>query len=189
MFTAEVSLFWKIRTTVLAVIVLLLLCPLQPALASMSRRLSLSALVDRSTSIVVATCASAHSRWTPDHSQIETEATFDVAETLKGPVRQRITIVTLGGVVDDVGMYVSGMPVFVAGRNELLFLASSNSSSMKIVGMAQGQFLITRNQYGGDTVSRVLNGISLLGQSDPALDDRRLDALTTMIRRQVGARG
>ena len=183
MFTVSLIQRWSIRTATL----FLLLLSFQPALAAVSRRLSLPELVGGSTSIVVATCRTAQSRWTPDRSQIETVATYDVVETLKGPARSAVTVVSLGGVVDGVGMYVSGMPSFVPGRQELLFLSTSDASSMKVVGMAQGQFHVTRDSFGVESVSRSSNGTNLLGPKDPALDIRRLDALSTLVRR-LGAR-
>lgn len=167
----------------------LLLVSSLPALASVSRRVTLAELVGRSTSIVVATCTSVRSRWTPDRSQIETVAVYDVVETLKGASRQRLTVVALGGVVDGVGMYVSGMPAFVPDRRELLFLAPSDASSMVVVGMAQGQFHISRDAYGSSSVTRSLADTQLIGPKDPALETNQLDALSAMIRRRLGLKG
>ena len=185
MSSANTSRRWTTWTLAL----LILFFSFQPALASVSRRVSLAELVGRSTSIVVATCSSVHSRWTPDRSQIGTVALYVVVETLKGPSRQQLTVVTLGGVVDGVGMYVSGMPAFVPGRRELLFLATSDASSMKVVGMAQGQFHISLDAYGSSSVTRNLNDTHLIGPKDPALETQQLDALSTMIRRRLGQQG
>ena len=182
MFPANITRRWTTRTLALFI----LFFSFQPALASVSRRVSLAELVDRSTSIVVATCSSVHSRWTPDRSQIETVALYNVVETLKGPSRQRLTVVTLGGVVDGVGMYVSGMPAFVQDRRELLFLTASDASSMKVVGMAQGQFHISPDAHGSALVTRSLNDTHLIGPKDQALETQQLDALSTMIRRRLG---
>lgn len=182
MFSANITRRWTTGTLALFI----LFVSFQPALASVSRRVSLAELVDHSTSIVVATCSSVHSRWTPDRSQIETVALYNVVETLKGPSRQRITVVTLGGVVDGVGMYVSGMPAFVQDRRELLFLTASDASSMKVVGMAQGQFHVSPDAYGSSSVTRSLNDTHLIGPKDQALETQQLDALSTMIRRRLG---
>lgn len=165
----------------------MLLASVHTAQASTSRRLTLVQLVGASSTIVVATCRSTVAQWTPDRTQIETVATYDVIETLKGSTVQSFTVVSLGGEVDGIGMHVSGMPAFERGRRELLFLTRSKSAAMKVVGMAQGQFEITIDSTGASLIGRRTNGTALLGPVDPALNTRRLDSLTSSVRRQIGA--
>ncbi|HWW60703.1 MAG TPA: hypothetical protein VN181_04975, partial [Thermoanaerobaculia bacterium] len=80
-----------------------------------------SVVIGESRAIVVATAESARSRWSAS-GWIETVTTMRVDESIKGSLRAGATfeLVTLGGIVDHIGMHVSGTPHFVNGERAIL---------------------------------------------------------------------
>jgi hypothetical protein len=160
-------------TLLVAVAALSLVAP-APSHASVARRMHLQEMVATSSTIVLAHCESARSAWTPDRSQIVTVAVYQAMEVFKGAPAHRFSVVTLGGVVDGVGQHVSGMPAFQPGRQEILFLTSGDGAR-RVVGMAQGQFIVAPAKTGGGRIVRDLRGLSLFGADDPSLAPRSLD--------------
>ena len=91
---------------------------------------------------------------------------------------------TLGGVADGVGQHVSGMPACRPGRQEVLFLTGGDDAH-RVVGMAQGQFIVAPSKAGGNRIVRDLRGLSLFGAEDPSLELRSLDDLRSAIKALV----
>jgi hypothetical protein len=167
----------KSLTRVCAAVLMLLVPAVCPA--SIARRMSLSELTGLSTVIAIGRCEEARSHWNPTHTQIVTRARYAVANTVKGTLPAEITVETLGGVVDGVGMYVPGVPSFHPGADEVLFLVRSGTGSYRVVGMAQGQFRISIVDS-RTIVSRELRGLELLGAPDRRLADGK--ALSSLMR-------
>ncbi len=174
------------RVNVQAVTLLLAcLAAVVPAGASVARRLTLEDLADHATNIVVGHCAGVESRWNDDHTQIVTVARYDVADDLKGELRGSVEVESLGGEVGDIGMYVPGMPAFVSGADEVLFL-SPGKGTFEVVGMAQGQFRISFPAAStSPIVRRPLSGLELLGADDARLSDGSLSSFIRVIRNVV----
>jgi hypothetical protein len=147
--------------------------------ASVARRLTLSELVEVSTVIAIGRCEETRAQWNPARTQIVTRARYTVASAIKGSPSSEITVETLGGVADGVGMFVPGVPSFHAGADEILFLVRSGAGPYRVAGMAQGQFRISI--AGARTiVSRDLRGLELLGAPDRRLADGQ--SLATLLR-------
>jgi hypothetical protein len=115
---------------------------LVPALASatMVVPLDLDALTDQAHHVVLARVESQRSRFTSDRRAIYTEVTLTVLQSVKGPAREgeRIVVRREGGVVDGLGMRVSGAAVFTDGEEVLVFL-EPRGEALWTVGMAQGK--------------------------------------------------
>jgi hypothetical protein len=148
---------------------LLLVLPLTTP-ASVARSLTPNDLVAHSAVILVGRCEESRSGWNASRTQIVTRARYTVAQTVKGSAAMEVTVESLGGIVDGVGMYVPGMPSFDPGADEVLFLVPSGSGRFRVAGMAQGKFRITMTSS-RTVVSRDLQGLELLGAPDRRLAD------------------
>jgi hypothetical protein len=156
-----------------------------PAAASVARRVSLQELVQASTVIVLARCEHVESRWTPDRTQIVTTAVYRTAESYKGTPERQFKVAALGGGADGMGMYVPGMPSFAPGRDEVLFLEPLTADVFQVVGMAQGQFVVSTGDSSGRRVGRKMRGIELIGPADPNVEPRSFDAFRSTLRALV----
>ena len=119
-----------------------------PAQGSTARRASLQALVNNSNLITVATVTARDAFWeggriyTRNTIQLEDvwlshEVTnFKNAESKDTP--PSLELLTLGGVVGDIGQKVSGSPQLRLGASYLLFLVQGNSTQWHVVGLSQG---------------------------------------------------
>jgi hypothetical protein len=144
-----------------APLLLLLFLSPHPARGTVVLRVNLHQLVGRSETIFSGRVVRTESKWTEDRRQIVTDATLVVEESLLGCRRgDRITVRTLGGKVDGLGMWVSGSPSFTVGEMALLFLERRGGHRFT-VGMSQGIYRILRDRGGRSTVERRLEGLSL----------------------------
>ena len=128
-----------------------------PAQGSTARRASLQALVDNSNLVTVATVTARDAFWeggriyTRNTIQVEEVwlsdkiADFKKAESKDTP--QSLELLTLGGVVGDIGQKVSGSPQLRRGASYLLFLVQGDSNQWHVVGLSQGVL-----QIEGDTL-------------------------------------
>ena len=114
------------------------------ARASLVEALDLAALVAESEQVVVGRVLSESSHY-DERGRIVTDAALQVEETLKGDRAPGAAIMVrrLGGVVDDIGMRVSGEASFTVGESVLLFGARTRAGgALRAVGMAQGAIRI-----------------------------------------------
>jgi hypothetical protein len=89
---------------------------------------------------VVADVVGSSSRWDADHERIYTVTTVEVVGTMKGSRRagERVELVRIGGVVDDVEMRVVGDAPLIVGERAALFLGGGRGNPF-LVGLAQGK--------------------------------------------------
>lgn len=176
-----------VRTFVRPVaLILFFLTALTPALASVARSLTLEELAERSTNVVVGHCAGLESMWSADGTRIVTVARFELAEDIKGGLVGQIEVEALGGEVGETGMYVPGTPTFEIGADEVLFVAGREDGRFEVVGMAQGQFRIAfTGPSMAPVVERRLEGLELLGSSDPRLRRGSLSDFVQAVREVV----
>lgn len=94
-----------------------------------------------------------------DGVAIYTYVTLDVAEVVKGSVGAApvtpIVIKQIGGVVDDLGLYIAGQARFAVGDDVLVFLsARPRDGTLYTVGLAEGAWALTRGLTGRLTAVR-----------------------------------
>ncbi|MEO6419820.1 MAG: hypothetical protein ABIP39_10460, partial [Polyangiaceae bacterium] len=117
----------------------------QDASASVSAAVVFEALVRDTTSVGVATPVEQHSVW--EGSRIVTYTRVHMESAVAGELKTSSDtwVVTLGGVVGEIGQSVDGEAVLHLGVPSLLFLRPDPSSAGVhiVTARAQGQFPIT----------------------------------------------
>lgn len=108
----------------------------------------LPALSRKAEVIVRATVSRVESRWNGDHSRILTQVDLAVAEVLKGPDSQTVTLILPGGIVGDLGQHVAGVPSFQRGEDVVLFLSPHGGRAFRITGFSQGKYRLERGEGG-----------------------------------------
>jgi len=114
-----------------------------PALASMVTYMDTEALVRLSSVIVRGQVESIVSRSDAAHTEIHTDVTIRVLESLKGGAgRDRIVLQLLGGTVDGYQSFVFGSPGFTKGEQVLVFAQPTKRGALTVTGLFQGKFRI-----------------------------------------------
>jgi hypothetical protein len=122
---------------------LLLVIPI--AYASVSLSLDLKQLSQDSSMIVRGTVKKTEGMWSG--KRIVTKITLSIDSALKGSPSTEVVFYTPGGVVDGVGMKVSGAPSFVEKEEVLVFL-SLYKSNYSVLGLGQGKYSIRADGAG-----------------------------------------
>ena len=151
---------------------ILLAAPLMPSPAGATSvaPLALDDLVGRSERIAYARVESQSARWTADHSAIYTEVTLRVLQPMKGPAAmtagETITVRREGGVVDGIGMRVSGAATFAVGEEVVVF-TERRGQALWTVGMAQGKMHVAE-VAGQKVVLRQMAGLVFVNGVAPS---------------------
>jgi len=142
-------------------LLLLLVAPLQ-ASASSARQADLKQLVTLSSDIVVGQVQHRQSFW--QGQRIYTKHIVSVDDTWRGPSTQKsVEVLTLGGVVGDLGQHVAGSPKLQLGDQIVLFLARDSRQGLHPVGLSQGVFYIGAATAKGHPAYRDLREFDFLG--------------------------
>jgi hypothetical protein len=104
-------------------------------------------LVAQSDTIVRARVTAVQAAWvdSPQGRVIKTYVTLDVQKQLKGTPARELTLQFLGGELDGQGMRVEGMPRFVVGQTELLFIAGNGARFCPLVAMMHGRYRVVND--------------------------------------------
>lgn len=129
---------------------------------STARRASLPELVDASSLVVVATITHRSSYWNEGRIYTRNQAQLKEVWLSYGtadPEKNRLTsfppnldLITLGGVVGEIGQKVSGSPTLKVGSAYVLFLVEGTPGQWHVVGLSQGAL-----QLEGDTLIPLSN--------------------------------
>lgn len=114
-----------------------------------SIHMSLEELSQTSTAIVLGETQQTRSFWNENRSQILTEITVRVDESLKGSVGAETVITVPGGRVGNALYEVSDMPVFVDGEEILVFLWEHPTGKTIVTGGAQGKLEVLVDPISG----------------------------------------
>lgn len=120
-----------------------------PALAAQAVAASVEDLTRSSDLVVRGRVVSTTARWS--EGRIYTHAEIQVATTLRGKAQGRVTVVTPGGVVDDLGQRVDGAATFTKGEEVVLFLGRPDGGRYRVIGLGQGKFAVEGRQARPDT--------------------------------------
>jgi hypothetical protein len=131
-----------------AVLGALLLLATPSAEASRLIPRTLPELTAGSDLIFVGCCEAATPHWNADRSLILTGYRFRVLRAIKGSPGATITLDELGGVVNGVGMDVSGVPRYSVGEEALIFVHRTELGRWETYGALQGKFRVERDAQG-----------------------------------------
>jgi hypothetical protein len=84
-------------------------------------------------------------RWSDDRRRIFSFAEIEPLATWRGVAGARVTVLTPGGVVGNLGQRVDGAAVFTAGEEIVVFLFEAERGLHRVTGLAQGKFVVERN--------------------------------------------
>jgi hypothetical protein len=182
-----------LRRLALTLSVILVCAPVAPSSASVGQGLTLDELVARSDEIVFARAVASESRF--EGGRIVTEIELERVETIRGGDGERLTLVTPGGAVGDVGMRVEGAPRVDVGTEAVLF-GRRTAQGVRAVGMSQGVFPV-RTREGRPWVHPSGEGIVLLRRdaqgrlarvAPPLAEPMVLDSFLEQVRVRAGRR-
>ncbi len=118
-------------------------------------------LTHEAAAVVRGTVVSQSGVWNADKSRIYTESKLRVTEVVAGKLKARhITVRQIGGTVDGVTMFVTGVARIPVGQDVLLFLRT-DGVRYYLVGMAQGKYRIIKEKSGREVVTRELEGLNI----------------------------
>jgi len=109
------------------------------------QRLGLDELVKKAHTIVLGKVTGSRTYWSGDKKLILTDYTIDVDENIKGQAARTVSVTTIGGRIDDVELYVSGMPSFQKGEATVVFIEQSGAYQT-VVGLGQGKFTVLNGE-------------------------------------------
>ena len=125
---------------VLALAAFLLLVPVT-ASATIAQAVKFEDKVENAAAIIVGECVAQRSQWDAARNWILTYSTFRIEKTLKGVPAQEITIVTPGGVVDNIAQEIIGVPRFREGEKHALFVRHSQAGPT-VLYLEQGDYRV-----------------------------------------------
>jgi len=101
----------------------------------------------------------------PHSRTLRTEVTFEVDEVIKGDLEgDRVTLSFLGGVADGVALRVSDLRIPKLGEQGIYFVESLSQPLVNpLVGWHQGHYLVDREQGGGRSMIKTLDGRPVFG--------------------------
>lgn len=113
-------------------------------------------LAREADTVVHARVVESKSRWDDSRRHIVTESVLEVVEAWKGKTGRRVTVLTRGGVVDDIDATVVGEAEFERGAEVVVFLhALGGGKRFRVAAMAQGKLDVLRR---GKTVQVAYRG-------------------------------
>lgn len=134
------------------------------AFAALGVRMPLSDLVANADAVVRGTIAGSKSYLDDKSGRIYTRHTLQVSDWLRGSGEREVTVVTMGGELEDLGQLVPGEARFFSGEEVVLCL-KSHRGHFVTMGMAQGKFRVEKAK-GQLVLVRDLSGIRFLGEKE-----------------------
>ena len=159
----------------------ILLMVMLPALASASsaKQASLKELVTLSTDIVVGQVETRESFW--QKQRIYTKHLVSVRESWRGTQTEKtIEVLTLGGVVGNLGQSVDGSPKLKQGQQVLLFMVRDQQSGLHPIGLSQGVFYLGERTEKGQQAYRDLRAFGFLNDESSSFPST-LEGLRTRV--------
>lgn len=145
--------------------------------------LSIENLSEKADAIVRGRVVNDYAAWDSSHQQITTYTEITLIDTMLAPssMSESFVVRTLGGVVGDIGMHVSGSPTFTLGEDVLLFLArvGDEPNNYRVLGMSQGKYQIEVEDKGRLVAVADVRGIAFIrppSMAAAATDEPSLEA-------------
>jgi hypothetical protein len=156
---------------------------LAPLPGSTLQQLSLDDMIRLSTVIVRGKTQQTVSTYR--NSIIYTHYQVQVSETLKGTAANQLDIVVPGGAANQMQQIFAGAPSLAPGQDYVLFLWTSKSGLMQIIGLSQGLFVVTNNASGQLMVARAAATERMVNASGAQVNDSNLQMQLSDLRSQI----
>lgn len=167
------------------------------ALATVVVLVSVDEMSREAKAVVRAKVVSQQAAWDEAHKRIHTYTELQVLERVHTAetIPDVVVVRTLGGIVGDVGMKVSGTSQFKAGEEVMVFLNADrlDSKNFVVIGMSQGKYSIDRSSGTAMAIPGV-HGLAFANRTTGKIDAERgvkpgqlsLQALVAQVRVAVG---
>ena len=173
----------------IAYMILALTGMLSSVRATTLRSLSMSDLIQQSTSIVHVKVAGSGSAFRGQ--EIYTYYQLQILETLKSGGASTTQVAVPGGVAGGLRQSVAGAPSLSTGGEYVIFLWTSRSGLTQIMGLSQGLFSVIQDQAGNSLLVRPAASGLVLNQSGGVAGNQAvtisLNDLKTQIQQLLGA--
>src|SRR5687768_13382591 len=118
-------------------------------------------MIQRSDDIVVATGVTSTVERTP-RGGIVTRYVLRIEEVLKGRRSHgsHLVLTEIGGQLPDIGLYVSGMPVYEPGERYVVFVDANRDGDPQTFGLELGQFILREDESGRMLALRNASGLN-----------------------------
>ena len=117
-----------------------------PAVATVVVAKSVEQMTGEAQAVVLARVEGSRSAWDAANQRIYTYTLLRRVESWSGEAPEQLTVRTLGGEVDGIGMKVSGTPRFRQGEEIVVFVRRdpADTASFRVVGLSQGTYRVDR---------------------------------------------
>lgn len=121
-----------------------------PVLAAAQAAPTFDELVSDAGAIVLTEVLETNSRWhqLPEKRIVVTDVRLRVQQVIKGRAEPIVTLTLPGGVIGDLTQHVAGMPRFMTGDTDVLFLPSRALLTSPLVGRTHGRFRVVMGHGG-----------------------------------------
>ncbi len=136
-------------------------------------KLPLSELTRQAQFILIGKVQDLHSAFNEDRTNIFTDISINPGSWIKGDAGPHpITIRIPGGESEGLREYVTDVPTFSEGEEDVLFLTKNSDNFYDVVGGFQGKFSINNHQvyydYNEEPISEFINRIqNILNENQP----------------------
>jgi hypothetical protein len=139
-----------VRSSAAAMCILILTAALSTALAQQKQK-TVDELSKQADVVAVGRVTAMKSEWDEGKTRIITRVSLAVDEYLKeGNERSKtVTVVTLGGEIDEVGEMYTHVPTFRQSEHVIVFLRKDNRGDYRVAGGTQGKYSIERDPESG----------------------------------------
>jgi len=153
------------------------LCAAGLGQGTLTPRLSLEEMVERSERIVRGRCLRTWAAWDADRQFIWTHAEIQVADWLKGGREATLVVSEPGGVVGGLSMTIDGAPQYQPGEEVVAFLYRTPIGFWRLRGLGQGKFRIQADAAGRRLARPDLAGVALVDSNGRPARQAAFDGL------------
>ncbi len=108
-------------------------------------KISVEDLTSEADVIVIGDIKEVESRWNLGRTMINTYSTVSVEKYIKGTGSEKLTIITEGGTVGDLGVLVEDVPEFTKNETVLVFLKKAGRE-FSVAGLVQGKYIVENEE-------------------------------------------
>lgn len=151
--------------------------------ATTLKKLSTDEMIQQSTGIVRAKVTGSYSSFRG--KDIYTYYQLQITETMKSTLPQSINVAVPGGWARGVRQMVPGAPALATGQEYVIFLWTSKSGLIQVIGLSQGLFAVTQDSSGTPVMVRPAAVSMMLNQAGQVISDQPTSMSLTDLRSEI----